>query len=177
MSKINFNFLLLLLILSGCVKTTKINVKALTRESIDKKYDLCILKVSDKNFDSKTIENKENINGIKLVLTNNSIKIVDDIKKANCVIYVDFGISNPQITTYHESVPVYKYNNHPSLKHHETINSLPNNHNNSKYEIIGYKNVSRTSVMYTKYINLDARIIDTNEQLWYVNVIYLLKKK
>lgn len=164
--------------LTSCATPTSYSVKvnsiAQANTYLDK-YNICYLDVRGSQIDKHSLLHKEYQSYIELVLKDNGIRVVESNKKANCVINIDYGISDPKETSYIDSVPIYGQTGYSSSNTYGNVNSYGSYNATTTYSpaygVTGYRPVSRNMVTYTRHLSLDARKKDGKEQLWMVNAL------
>ena len=173
-----------LFIITACSMShyeVKVNSIALSDEELTN-YNSCILMpLSDK--DEKTIIHKRYVLSLIDLLENNNIKIVDKYNKANCVIFFDYGISEPQAVNQTSIIPNYGVTGVSSSTTSGSVYMQKTGYGNytgnvsthtqytPQYGITGYTPVNQTVFLYIRYLYMEAREIikdkkEAGDQLW-----------
>lgn len=170
----------LILFLSSCASATyEVKVNAVSAPSDETlKYNNCIL-VPVKECDEKSLVYKRYRSFITQIVQENNVNIVENKKNANCELFFDYGVSEPQVINYTSMVPNYGVTNISSSTTTGNMYSFGNYGSYTsqteyypQYGITGYTPVTRTMIVYSKHLFLDARKMakgnEIGDQLWRV---------
>ncbi len=165
----------LLFVLTGCAAepfTINVDALSLSEKSLDK-YNNCYVTTKNKNIDVQTLQFKEYLAYIEMALEENKIKVMADKNKASCLVYVDYGISEPKKTQHTSTAPQLGVTGYSPNYVYDSWNDgfyTRGARYNPVYGVVGYNEISYTSISYETYLLLDAREKNSNEQLWSVLV-------
>lgn len=173
-----------LLFCVGCGAPFHVSVDSISSGEIlsDSK---CIILPIDPNAIDSQLQFKEYSQYIKRVLEKNGYKVTDRIDEAQLVIFLKYGISEPEENVYSYSTPVWGQTGVSSSHSTGTIHSFGSGMASysgtttymPEYGITGYQSHIGTRISYTRYIVLDAYDLDEYRntqkevQLWRTTAI------
>jgi hypothetical protein len=177
-------FLLLTnLILSGC--STKLQFEAFV-DSIGESStanQTYVLLSDNTNIDMNSLEFKEYSEYVKYALNKKGF-IESNFEHAEIVIFLDYGISEPQENTYTYSSPIIGQTGTSSSSTYGTINTYGNalnytsrTYNNPTYGIVGSQTHSGSYTTYKRYIIISAinlaeyKIANKKNPIWKTSVV------
>ncbi|MFI3242578.1 MAG: hypothetical protein R3Y43_08440 [Alphaproteobacteria bacterium] len=131
-----------IIFITSCVRSNfkEITVSSLSEPSnIVSKYNYCYIDTKYDRIDKRTLSYKNYKSYIDMALKNNGIKTTNIKSKSNCIIFIDYGVSEPDEKMYLSS----DYGDTSSIS-------------------------TRYIVNYFKHLTMDARKTN-GEQLWIVD--------
>jgi len=168
MIKLKVCVLLILILISGCVKRQLDTYIQLTIDSISsdeivpKKAYYLFPGNQDTTLDN--LEFKEFSEYIHQALSSHGYKLVNDIDKADTAIYLAYGIGAPETHTYTKTTPTFGVTGVSSSTTHGSISSTGNfsatTTYNPTYGITGSSTSVGTYSTYFKYLVIDAYDVD-----------------
>ena len=161
------NFILLItLFICACTTPTPINVsvESAVNEDIDvDQYNKCHILNEDKNLFKKNFENI-----LRADLSEYGIHFEKDPKNANCVILFNATISEPDVRTEVNTVPVFGETSVNTINTHYYGSSSVSKVNYN-YGVTGYAPVFRTTTTYHRNLNIIAATTKITP-LWQISV-------
>ncbi len=152
---------LLAVALSGCVRYVRSNISSfheLSRQATSQ--PIAILPWNDSKKDS--LEFKAYSERLAAYLRNNGFKVVDQSEKPPLVAFFDYGIDDGQPVVSSYSIPQWGQTGISSAHTTTTITKSQNRKTVSslttytpEYGVTGYTTETRTTVVFTRFINLD----------------------
>ena len=140
----------------------------------------CYVYAADSLIETHSLMFQEFFGYLKTILENNNYVVVDNIDKANIVIFFNYGISEPYYETYERLIPVWGYagavtTTTGSVRLHPYSNSVSYSERSvtqPRTQVTGYQLVERTRRQYMRFANLVAYDLDyfsennTEKRVW-----------
>lgn len=145
----------------------------------DKKY---IIIPADKNIYYESLEFKEYSNYVARAMHMQGFYTSKNINEADAVVFLSYGISDPQKHTYTDYTPVWGQTGVQSSSTYGTVNPYTGSYSANttyipQYGITGYVPEVRTVTIYARGIGLNAFMLNKGEksinigpQMWKLNV-------
>ena len=155
------------LFLSGCATSFDIKVDSLaTPEAISKtRY---VVAPASQNVNVNDLQFIEFSGYVERALTKRGFIRVDSFEHADIVVFMAYGIGDPQLTPYSVSIPQWGKTGVSGSRTTGTMNTFGNTATYSgtttytpTYGVTGYQTVSGTRVTYFRYLVLDALDVQT----------------
>lgn len=172
-------FCLGLLFCAGCGPEFHVNVDSISSGEA-KSDSKCMLLPAEPNDIANQLEYKEYAQYVKRALDKKGFNVTDNADEANVVVFLKYGISEPQESVYSFSTPVWGQTGISSSHTSGTIHNYGSGMASfsgttthmPQYGITGYRTHVGTRIAYTRFVMLDAydleRYRETSEevQLW-----------
>lgn len=155
------------LFLSGCATSFNIKVDSLaTPEAVSKTRYL--VTPASQEVNANDLQFLEFASYVERALTNRGFARVDSFDNADIVIFMAYGIGDPQLNPYSVSIPQWGQTGVSGSTTTGTMNTFGNTATYSgtttytpTYGVTGYQTVSGTRVTYFRYLILDALDVQT----------------
>lgn len=145
------------LIFTGCA-TSSYTVKVDSIADSESLGETYVLKSGLQGIADNDLRFKEYANIVSNALKRKGLKKVDDVKTADLVIMLAYGISDPKTKSYTRSVPVYGQNNTTTVVNNswgQQIGSFQTQQSNP-YAPSGYQSVTDEVTTYDRFVVLTA---------------------
>lgn len=152
--------LIISLVLAGCLGTGyKGYVDSFAAVPIQNGMTYTILP-GNKNITADDLQFKEYAEYVSRALISKGMRPAEKIEEIDLAIFIEYGISTPQVTTSTRSMPVWGQTGTSSARTYGTLNSFGNysatTYYTPQYGVTGYRQVTETETNYTRYLFIDA---------------------